>query len=185
MLLGGCTTLDTQNLSPVSVTNIEQAKNWELQGKIAFKSEQEKFTTNLYWFHHLKGNELKLTTMIGTNVLTLSETLNKVTLEVDGKTYQDTDAQALLANVSGLDIPINKLPLWITGQKHADDQVLNYNAQGQIKRLESPSDNAPWQVEFISWQPQSGVSVPRQIKVTRQDVQIKIQVNQWQALSNI
>lgn len=183
LFLSACTSLPTQEYQPIEVRNTQEADNWELQGKIAFKSSTDKFSTNLYWFHHIKGNELRLTTPLGTNVLTLKNDQGLATLEVDGKTYHDNNPQALLAGVSGINIPFADIPLWLTGQVGSNDTVTSYNANGQVQQLSSPDSEADWQVSFISWQPQSGVLVPKQLKIVRKDVQIKIQTNLWQALT--
>ena len=182
LLLSACSTLPTQEYQPIDVANTQEANNWELQGKIAFKSATDKFSTNLYWFHHLQGNELRLTTPLGTNVLTLQNVQGLATLEVDGKTYHDNNAQALLEGVSGITIPFSNIPLWLTGRIGANDKVISYNSAGQIQQFTSPDAQSDWKVSFINWQHQSGALLPRQLKIERNDVQIKIQTNLWQAL---
>ncbi|GAA0784833.1 MULTISPECIES: lipoprotein insertase outer membrane protein LolB [Pseudomonadati] len=183
LLLSGCSTLPTQEYQPIEVTNTQEANNWELQGKIAFKSSTDKFSTNLYWFHHLQGNELRLTTPLGTNVLTLKNIQGLATLEVEGKTYHDNDAQALLEGISGITIPFSDIPLWLTGRVGKNDKVISYDSLGQIKQFSSPDAQSDWKVSFINWQQQSGTLVPRQLKIERDDIQIKIQTNLWQALT--
>ena len=156
LLLSACSTLPTQEYQPINVANTQEASNWELQGKIAFKSSTDKFSTNLYWFHHTQGNELRLTTPLGTNVLTLKNDQGLATLNVDGKTYHDNNAQALLEGVSGITIPYNDIPLWLTGRIGAHDKVISYNSAGQIKQFSSPDAQSDWKVSFINWQQQSG-----------------------------
>jgi outer membrane lipoprotein LolB len=182
LLLSACSTLPTQEYQPINVANTQEASNWELQGKIAFKSSTDKFSTNLYWFHHTQGNELRLTTPLGTNVLTLKNDQGLATLNVDGKTYHDNNAQALLEGVSGITIPYNDIPLWLTGRIGTHDKVISYNSAGQIKQFSSPDAQSDWKVSFINWQQQSGALVPRLLKIERNDVQIRIQTNLWQAL---
>ena len=182
LLLSACSTLPTQEYQPINVANTQEASNWELQGKIAFKSSTDKFSTNLYWFHHTQGNELRLTTPLGTNVLTLKDDQGLATLNVDGKTYHDNNAQALLEGVSGITIPYNDIPLWLTGRIGAHDKVISYNSAGQIKQFSSPDAQSDWKISFINWQQQSGALVPRLLKIERNDVQIRIQTNLWQAL---
>ncbi|MCL1141377.1 lipoprotein insertase outer membrane protein LolB [Shewanella gaetbuli] len=183
LLLSACTSLPTQEYQPTNVTSVSDASHWELQGKIAVKSSTDKFSTNLYWFHHTKGNELRLTTPLGTNVLTLKDDQGIAELNVDGKNYQDTNPQALLSSVSGITIPFDDIPLWLTGRVSSNDNVISYNKDGKILSFTSPDPQADWQVSFISWQQQSGVEVPRLLKIERQDVQIRIQSNIWQALT--
>jgi outer membrane lipoprotein LolB len=181
--LAGCSVTPGEQYQSITVKDAAQAKAWELQGKIAVKSSSEKFSTNLYWFHLPQENQLTLTTVLGTTVLKLSAKPGLAKLEVDGKEFVDANAQDLLEAVSGWSIPIDSLPLWITGQVGPNDKVTSLDPQGRIKTLSSPSAEEDWQVSFLSWQQQSGALMPKQIRVERAGMQVKIQINQWQALN--
>ncbi|AZG74432.1 lipoprotein insertase outer membrane protein LolB [Shewanella livingstonensis] len=183
-LLAGCSVTPSEDFTPINVTNAAQAKAWELQGKIAVKTAEEKFSTNLYWLHQPSANDLRLTTVLGTTVLTLKTNQGMATLDVDGKTYRDSNAQDLLTGISGWSIPLDSLPLWITGQIGSNDKIVSYNPDGTIKQLISHDAQANWSVSFISWQQQGGALVPKLLKIEREDVQIKIQTNQWTAVKS-
>lgn len=183
LLLGGCQTLSpTTDLSPITVTDVRQAKAWELQGKLAIKTPDDKLSANLYWRHSEDHDELTLTTMLGTTVLTLNSTPNSAHLHIDGKDFSDDNPQRLLERVSGWSLPLADLPLWITGQVGPNDQVIESDNQGRPKLLSNTQAPPPWLVTFLSWQSQSGTSVPYQLKLDRGDLQLKLQLNQWQAL---
>lgn len=182
LLLTGCSITPSEPLTPIEVSEASQAKSWELQGKIAVKTADDKFSTNLYWFHQPLANDLRLTTVLGTTVLTLTTNEGMATLEVDGKTYHDRSAQDLLTGISGWSIPLDSLPLWITGQIGENDTIVSYNSDGTIKQLISYDPQADWHVSFNSWQLQSGALVPKLLTIKRDDVQIKIQSNQWTAV---
>ena len=183
LLLTGCSVTPSEDFTPINVTNAAQANAWELQGKIAVKTAEDKFSTNLYWLHQPAANDLRLTTVLGTTVLTLKTNQGMATLEVDGKTYRDSNAQDLLTGISGWSIPLDSLPLWITGQIGSNDKIVSYNPDGTIKQVISYDPQANWSVSFLSWQQQSGALVPRLLKVERENVQIKIQTNQWTAVA--
>ncbi|MCE9686295.1 lipoprotein insertase outer membrane protein LolB [Shewanella sp. AS16] len=182
LALGGCSTLPQSRLAPVNVSQAEQADAWELQGKLAVKSPSDKFSTNLYWLHTQEGDELRLTTMLGTTVLTLCSDRRGARLEVDGKVFEDSQPQRLLERVSGWTIPLASLPLWITGQTGMSPAQVTLDGQGYPSLLLSPDPGAPWRVQFLSWQQQSGATIPKQLRLDREGLQLKIQVNRWQAL---
>lgn len=189
LFLAACSVKPPHKLTDIDVSQASEANAWEIQGKLAFRSNADKFSTNLFWFHDNTFNQphddLKLTTVIGTTVLSLTSQYGLTSIDVQGKTYTDRDPQQLISRVSGMQIPLNKLPLWITGQVTPDDEVLEYNSDGTIKAFTSKDMGEDWQVKFISYQQQSGASVPRLLQIDRADVQIKIQINQWQALTPI
>ncbi|MCL1146159.1 lipoprotein insertase outer membrane protein LolB [Shewanella sp. 10N.261.52.F9] len=182
-LISGCSTTIPDNLVPVSVNKVQQARAWEMQGKLAVRTPQDRFSTNLYWLHSPDRDELKLTTMLGTTVLSLSSQAGLVTLEVDGQTYQDTDAQRLLTRVSGWSIPLDSLPLWITGQLTQGDELISSDSQQRPIKIINAEQLPPWEVEFSSWQTQSGAEVPRLLKLQRDNLRLKLQLTQWQALA--
>lgn len=181
-LLSACTTTPT-NLVPIQVEKVSQANAWEMQGKLAVRTPQDNFSTNLYWLHTQKKDELKLTTMLGTTLLTLTTEHGMTRLEVDGKTYEHHDAQQLLTNVTGWSIPVSALPLWITGQVSPDDEVDSFDEKNRPVSLFTPLETPQWRVEFLKWQQQSGAQIPRLLQLKRTDLRLKIQVNQWQALA--
>ncbi|WP_228768344.1 lipoprotein insertase outer membrane protein LolB [Shewanella sp. TC10] len=189
LFLAACSVKPPHTLTNIDVSQASEANAWEIQGKLAFRSDADKFSTNLFWFHDNTFNEpqdeLKLTTVIGTTVLSLTSQYGLASIDVQGKTYTDSNPQQLISRVSGMQIPLNKLPLWITGQVTDDDQVLEYNQDGTIKAFTSKDVGEDWQVKFISYQQQSGANVPRLLQINRADVQIKIQINQWQALAPV
>ena len=183
LFLGACQSLPPANdLQPINVTDARQAKAWELQGKLAIKTPDDKLSANIYWRHSENGDALTLTTMLGTTVLTLNSTPNSAHLHIDGKDFRDDNAQRLLERVSGWSIPLADLPLWIIGQVGPNDQVIESDSQGKPKLLTNTQTPPPWLVTFLSWQFQSGANVPHQLKLDRGDLQLKLQLNQWQAL---
>lgn len=182
IFISGCSTTIPDNLVPVSVEQVEQAQAWEMQGKLAVRTAEDKFSTNLYWLHTQTSDELKLTTMLGTTVLSLSSTAGDTLLELDGKTYTDTNAQRLLARITGWTIPIDALPLWITGQLSEGDKVMSQDSLNRPIKLINSNQLPAWEVSFKSWQTQSDAELPRLLEINRDDIRLKIQVSKWQAL---
>ncbi|MBW8186023.1 lipoprotein insertase outer membrane protein LolB [Shewanella nanhaiensis] len=182
-LLSACATKTPDNLIPVQVNHVSQAQAWEMQGKLAVRTADDKFSTNLYWLHTADINELKLTTMLGTTLLSLTTEEGVAKLEVDGKVYRHHDAQELLTEITGWSIPVDALPLWITGQAAQGDKIISRDPKSRPTVLLSEKDSPPWKVEFNSWQEQSGAEIPRLLALTREQLRLKIQISQWQALS--
>lgn len=86
-LLGGCSVTPKVALQPVSVENASDAKAWELKGKLLIRTNGDKVSANLFWLNTPDNAELRLTSMLGTTVLLLTQNRDGATLEVDGKRY--------------------------------------------------------------------------------------------------
>lgn len=167
----------------VNVNRVSDTQAWELKGKLAVRTTADKFSTNLFWLHTPTQEHLTLTTMLGTNVLTLTSDKNGAKLMFDGEEYRGDNPQALLYRVTGWRLPIERLPLWITGQTSTSDQVLSRDSSGRVKSVTTEFEQQFWQLTYSKWQQQSGANVPRQMKVENPRLSLKIQINQWQALA--
>ena len=84
---------------------MRQATAWELQGKLAIKLPDDKLSANIYWRYSEDRDELTLTTMLGTTVLTLNSTLNSAHWHIDGKDFATIMPSVYLERVSGWSIP--------------------------------------------------------------------------------
>ncbi|QYK04229.1 lipoprotein insertase outer membrane protein LolB [Shewanella zhangzhouensis] len=180
-LLGGCSLTPQVSLQPVSVQNASDAKAWELKGKLLIRTNGDKVSANLFWLNTPDNAELRLTSMLGTTVLLLTQNRDGATLEVDGKRYSDLSPQRLLDGLSGFTLPIDALPYWITGQPMAGDQV-EYDSLNRPKTIISA--DGLWTISIAGWQTQSGASVPRTLDLKHASAAIKLQTNEWQALAS-
>ncbi|WP_133407912.1 lipoprotein insertase outer membrane protein LolB [Parashewanella tropica] len=182
LFLTACQNLPKTDLVPVQVNQISEAKAWELRGKILIKTPEDKNSTNLYWRHTATGDQLALTTMLGTSVLNLESTPFGAKLTMDGKDYQSTNPEALLLRMTGWSVPVSLLPKWITGQIQPSEKVMR-DSQGRPKQFTSIIDGVKWQLTYVRWQRLNGVELPRQLTLSRPNLSLKIQLNQWQALA--
>ncbi len=180
--LSGCGITPPADWQPTEVNRVQDAKAWELKGKIAVKTPEQKFSTNLYWLHTPQSDELRLTSMIGSTLLLLTSDARSATLEVDGKTYQGRNANELVQHLSGWQIPISQLPQWIVGLP-GDADIVARDAAGQPKTLIEQRQSPPWQIDYQSWQQLPHHQLPRLLTLQRQDVSLKIQLTEWQALT--
>ncbi|MBT1444652.1 lipoprotein insertase outer membrane protein LolB [Shewanella sp. JM162201] len=180
-MLSGCTSTPAPTLYPAVVQSAAEASAWELKGKLLIHSGDDKLTANLYWLKSPDYQELRLSSMLGTTVLLLIETPKGATLELDGNSYQDSSAQALLDAMSTFPLPLKSLPLWITGQTMADDRV-EWDSEGRPAHIYS--HDGLWHIRIASWQQQSGALVPKLLELIHPKARLKLQTHQWQALTN-
>ncbi|WP_417760380.1 lipoprotein insertase outer membrane protein LolB [Shewanella sp.] len=180
--LTGCGITPPADWQATEVNSVQDAKAWELKGKIAVKTPEQKFSTNLYWLHTPQSDELRLTSMIGSTLLLLKSDARSATLAVDGKTYQGRNASELVQHLSGWQIPISQLPQWIVGLP-GEAKIVARNAAGQPQTLIEQRQLPPWQIDYQSWQQLAKHQLPRVMTLERQQVSLKIQLNEWQALT--
>ncbi|MCL1036019.1 lipoprotein insertase outer membrane protein LolB [Shewanella submarina] len=178
--LSGCVSKPDLPLVPVDIKQPAAAYAWDLSGKILVKTPDDKVSTNLYWLHSPRRDEMRLTSMLGTSLMSMSVTPEETKLTADGDTYTDDDPQRLLYRLSGWSIPVDKLPLWLTGQFEGAT-VIKKDAQGRPSELLATGIQ-PWTIQVRSWQPDNPV-LPRLMLVSRPGMELKVQINRWQALA--
>ena len=105
---------------PAVDTNAHQLKldefsNWKIKGRLAFKSDQEKFSSYLNWRQQERAFFVKLSSTLGITVLEMQSDDFSTVMEIDDKKYQGIDASELITRVTGWNIPIASLPRWIKG----------------------------------------------------------------------
>ncbi|MBH0020137.1 outer membrane lipoprotein LolB [Pseudoalteromonas sp. SWXJ133] len=181
LLLGGCAhQIDTKTtLYDDWKPHLAAQKTWQVEGKLAFISPEERQSANLNWQQTTNSNNLILTTFIGTRILSLKQTANGAELEFDGDEYFDTNAAELLKRLTGFTLPVDNADNWLKGT--IDDQSLVVDELGRAKQV-LWFDNAgkKWQIDYGTYVQNAGYWLPTKLTLKHQQIKIKIQLYDWQ-----
>ncbi|MFA3789828.1 lipoprotein insertase outer membrane protein LolB [Aliiglaciecola sp. SL4] len=188
LILSGCVTSTKINQSIDSKRHQQQLSDlthWKIKGRLAFKSEEEKVSAYMNWQQHENQFDLQLNTFIGTNILKMHSDDNFAKLEVDDKTFTDSDPNSLILKVTGWNIPVEKLGLWVKGQHTAKDNVI-YDEYGLVSQLEAKCKKCvPWTLTYSNYKKVEQLWLPHALQLTNtQNIanQIKIKISSWQKL---
>lgn len=162
---------------------LEEFSNWKIKGRLAFKSDQEKFSSYLNWHQQDSAFSVKLSSTLGITLLEMQRDDFSTVLEVDDKKYQGIDASELITRVTGWNIPIASLPRWIKGQVNASDTI-TWTENGLVEKLSPVCVGCgDWQITFARYKQTQGLWLPHQIVLQNQlqkDNSIKIRITSWQ-----
>ena len=161
--------------------SISALSKWSITGKLAIFLQDERETANLYWEQNENNYNIELTSFIGTRILTIKK--NKYGVEIinnDGDSFTGNDAEQLIQKISpGLNLPISALQQWIKGNPLNATYTLN-----EEKRINSllgaDLDSSAWQIDYQQYQYFSGIALPRKLDLKRDNLRLKIAINQWQ-----
>lgn len=177
LVLAGCTTTSPQRDQvnwQQERARLERLDHWQLSGKMAIITAQQKGSARLNWQQDGDDYRLNLTSLIGTHILELSRVKGEVTLiDNEGKPHQSQDAEALIYQLTGWNIPVQGLPEWIKGLPGQAEFELNPDAS-----LASVRDGQ-WQIVYGDYRDQSGYRLPHLLTMTGQGSRLKLQINQW------
>ena len=184
LVVSGCATPPTQDVSLHSAHHqsmLAEKNNWLIKGKIGFKSPEKKQSANMRWQQKPAEYQLNLTSIIGTSILKMTGDTQHVSLEVDDKTYQDTDPSRLIWRITGWQIPIKDLQYWIKGQHKPNDWV-TISEQGWVTQLTPVCDYCEnLVIDYANYQLVDQLWLPHKITLNNQsnNSQLLIKVNTW------
>lgn len=160
-------------------TRLDQQTQWQVQGKMAFISTEQRQSANLNWQHDERNSDMVLTSFIGTRILSLQQNPQGAVLEYDGNTYTDQDASRLLYRLTGFSIPLDNAAKWLKGT--AQNEQASFDEQGRLKTLLWQAENGQqWHITYANYRKQDGYWLPEKLTLKNQHIRIKIQLNDWQ-----
>ncbi|XQW86147.1 lipoprotein insertase outer membrane protein LolB [Thalassotalea piscium] len=156
--------------------------NWQVKGKIAFIEGKEKKSASLFWQNHPRNQseQLKLTTYLGINVLDVNLNNGIYTVNVDKKTYKDTDIDYILYSLSGFHLPSKALKSWIKAIPFTKDDKIQYDSETQLPvSITSHYANTTWKIRYNEYDNVNTVPLPKRLTIKQNNLTIKIIINQW------
>lgn len=179
VLISACATRPVPKYSVNAVNHqkqLQQISNWRIRGKLAFRSEQDKFSASLNWHQQDKDFRLNLSSFLGTNILLLEKQQGRVELQYDDNLYQHISATALLYDLLGWTLPVESISQWVKGQT-SPEALAEFSDNGLLHRIQT-SDG--WVVNYSDYRRTGEVLLPHQINLQAGANNIKIRVDAWQ-----
>lgn len=178
-LLGGCATKPKVDANSINSTHF-QSQNWTIDGRIALKTPEDKFSAALEWHQTNDTYRLRLSKLIGGTLLLLEKNKSEqVTLKFDGKTYHDRDAENLVWQITGWRLPINDFKYWVTGKLNPLSPLPGNIKRDNNQRLWSFDSLNGWQVTYQNYKFFSGIALPHNMTINNNNFQLKLRVSDW------
>lgn len=166
--LAGCATLD-QRAAPTAPIG----DAFHLFGRVAVKYGDQAASGKIDWQHDSASDELLLSTPLGQGVARIVRSEGAVSLTTsDHKQYQASDVESLTEQVLGWRLPLAGLPDWVRGR--ATPGAAAQTKLDQAQRLAELRQSG-WLVEYLAYEDR----VPRQLRLSRADVEIRLVIDQW------
>ena len=183
LFLSSCSTLPEE-----SATNVEWEQHrqklvniqaFQATGKIGYRSIDESISLNFYWSHTTNKSELRLINFLGSTLLTL--TISPEGAKVitnDNETFENKDADILLAKLTGLTFPVTQMQNWIKGLPIQAD-AYTFNQTNTLQSLQKINGGTNWTLNYDRYQDYSQLPLPYQMTLNSSDTKIKIVVSKW------
>ncbi|MDM7861192.1 lipoprotein insertase outer membrane protein LolB [Alteromonas sp. ASW11-36] len=154
--------------------------NWELRGRMAFKSADESFSANMRWQQNGEDLSFKLTNLVGVTLLDMQVTDGRTVLTIDGEEYTGDEPGELIYDVSGWQIPIRAMQRWVKGLALENEYSIR-DDKGLLQKIQVNSLRGAWLVDYQQFTQSNSIVLPRQLLITQDpNIEIKLKINRWE-----
>jgi outer membrane lipoprotein LolB len=154
---------------------------WALQGRVALSNGRDGGSGRIEWHQDGRAFDVSLSAPITRQSWRLSGDRRSARLEgLDGGPREGSDAERLLHQATGWEIPVAALASWVTGTAAPDlpGATLQFGSDGRLGRIAQGG----WTIDYAGWQPQAGfaVEMPQRLTATRGEARVRLVIDHWQ-----
>ncbi len=152
---------------------------FRLDGRVSVKAGEESFSGGLVWRRDAAIEELLLRTPLGQGVAELRGGPAGMELKnAEGRLYYAADADALVQQALGLELPLRGLAWWVVGLPRPEATYHAVpDADGHLGELEQDG----WQIMFSRYESHHGQPLPGKLLARRgDDLEVRLVVDSWE-----
>ena len=147
-----------------------------MQGKVAWRSPEERGSAALSWYQQQQDYLLLLTGPLGRGAVELRGDAGGVTLTTDDRLYAATTPEVLLYDLLGLQLPVGPARWWVRGQlAPGEGGVTRWD---EARRPLEISQRG-WIIRYDDWTEVDGFVLPARLEMLRDDVSLRFIIGRW------
>lgn len=173
--LGGCA------VTPVAPPSVppdpELLQQWTASGRMALAAHGEGGSGSFTWEQRGAGATLSLRGPLGAGamqVTTDGQTLGVT--DAEGRRLGNEQAQGLLRQRLGMDLPLAELRYWMLGVAAPGSPASVADAAQAPRRV---IEQSGWRIDYDTFQSAAGLALPQRFSATQGDVRLKVVVDDW------
>jgi len=154
--------------------------HFRLQGRLSVRSGEKQFSGGITWKRVGEDQTLLLSTPLGQGVAELNRSAAGVELiDADKRRHVAADAETLLRDVTGMDLPLAGLSAWLTGAARGG---VPFHAESDPDGHIALIDQDGWHIELSRHVLQLDRWLPGKIVARHgEDLEVKLVVDEWAA----
>ena len=157
------------------------APAWSMAGRVALSNGKDGGSGRIDWTQAAGSASVTLWAPVTRQSWTLRASPSGATLDgVPNGPLAGPDAETLLRETTGWQIPVAALGCWLRGARAGDAMglaTIAYGADGKPTRIVQGG----WQVDYDAWGVEGGHAVPTRINAQRADDRVRLVVDRWGA----
>lgn len=180
MLLGGCSLLpgSTQEVPAVKLRLHAAPAAFRLEGRVSVKAGEESFSGGMQWKRDAANEELLLRTPLGQGIAEIRGNATGVELKnAEGRIYVAADADALVLQALGLELPLRGLAWWVVGLPQPKSAYRAIpDEDGNLGELRQDG----WHILFSRYADHAGRPLPGKLIARRgDDLEVRLVADAW------
>jgi outer membrane lipoprotein LolB len=149
---------------------------YTMHGRFSLRHEAESVSGRISWSRRPGEEQVLLQDPFGSGVGELIQREGGASLQLaDGRRYAGDDGERLLADITGLRVPLGALGVWLAGRGVDGRSVseLQRDEAGRVARFRHDG----WQVEYRY---REAVALPSGVQARREDgTEIRLAIDRW------
>jgi len=163
-----------------------QLTQWLLRGRVAFQTADDGGVADLIWHQSKQAYTIQLNAPLGVGALELSSMAGGVMLSSsDGEQRFAADAESLLQDLQGWQLPVSGLRYWLLGVAVPGKKVelISWLENNQLHVMQQDG----WHIEYRQYQQVGDLWLPRKIfmhRLDNSDIDVRVVIHRW-SLENV
>jgi outer membrane lipoprotein LolB len=156
---------------------VTQLKSWTLKGRLAIHYDNEGGQGILYWQQDQGHYELRMLDPLGRQLVEITGDDAHARMQTrEGDIFESENAESLMQAYLGWSVPVIALNQWVRGVP--GDGLAVDESQLEHGRL-SLLVQEDWRIEYQAYEQVDRFWLPRRLRITTPDLNIKLIVEQW------
>ncbi len=175
-VLGACTSMSPQPVPIADAVARKAATAFELEGRLSASDTSRAASGRIEWQHARDSDRWTVLNPLGQIAARLERSPRGAELvTADGRQYRAATAEALLPELIGIDIPVERLTLWVQAAPPTDAEVREIDPLGRPALLIDQG----WRIDYLEYASADASAAPRRIEVSRGDARLRLIIDQW------
>ena len=183
--LSACITVNqTQPVDDIDQSWIKRAdylyenSHWIAKMSLVGVTDEQKFKTNVIWQQKDDAYQIKLQDFIGRTVAIIDGSEDAVFVKTSkGQQYQGDNAEALIEELFGMQIPVTGLRFWLQGLPQPNSRLdeLMLSEEGLAETIRQQG----WLMSYPYYVANDPFKMPSQVLLGIENLSLTVKITQW------
>jgi outer membrane lipoprotein LolB len=173
--LGGCAVAP---VAPTVAPDAEALRAWTASGRMALAANGEGGSGSFTWEQRDAETTLSLRGPLGAGAMQVTTDGREIEVtDAEGRHLGNDQAQGLLRQRLGADLPLAELRYWMLGVAAPGSPATVADAAEAPRRV---IEQSGWRIDYDTFQGAAGLALPQRFTAVQGGVRLKVVVDDWQ-----